>query len=265
MIQVELNVSRETLEGQSMFEGQHVVITGAGRGIGRELALAFAGQGAKVLVHYGHARAEAESVVARIQEMGSQALLVQADLARKEEAQRLVRQARELLGIVDVWINNAGASANSSEAQGLDEIERFERMLAVDVLSAWICCRGAADYIREGGCILNLGWNHALDGAPGLINQLYATSKGAVISMTRSLARTYAPRIRVNCIAPGWIENEWALSRSETFRQKVTHQIPLARWGTAGDIVNAALFLASPAASFITGQILLVDGGEVMS
>lgn len=247
-----------------MFEGKNVVITGAGRGIGRELALAFAEQGARVLIHYGHARQEAESVVRQIEAAGGQALLAQADLARKEEAQRLVELARERLGTVDIWINNAGASANSAETQGLSEIERFERMLSVDVLATWICCQGAAEYIRDGGCILNLGWNHALDGALGFVSQLYATSKGAVISMTRSLARTHAPRIRVNCIAPGWVENEWALSRPESFRQRITRQIPLGRWGTASDIVNAALFLASPAAAFITGQVLLVDGGEVM-
>ena len=247
-----------------MFEGKQVVITGAGRGIGREMALAFAGQGARVLVHYGHARMEAESVVAQIEAAGGQALLVQADLARKEEALQLVEQARALLGTIDVWINNAGASANTAEAQELDETARFERVLAVDVLAAWICCRGAADSMREGGSILNLGWNHALDGAPGFVSQLYGASKGAIISLTRSLAQTYAPRIRVNCLVPGWIENEWALGRSETFRQRITEQIPLHRWGTPSDIVNAALFLCSPAAAFITGQVLLVDGGEVM-
>ena len=247
-----------------MFEGQNVVITGAARGIGRALALAFARQGARVLVHYGHARKEAEGVVEEIQAAGGQALLLQADLVHKEEAQRLVRQAREMLNEVNVWINNAGASANQSEAQGLDEIARFERMLAVDVLAAWICSQGAAKYMHPGGCILNLGWNHALDGAPGFASQLYATSKGAVISLTRSLARTYAPRLRVNCIVPGWVENEWALTRSAAFRRQITRQIPLDRWGTVGDIVNAALFLASPAASFITGQVLLIDGGEVM-
>ncbi|HEU5379196.1 MAG TPA: SDR family oxidoreductase [Ktedonobacteraceae bacterium] len=247
-----------------MFERQSVVITGAGRGIGRALALAFAEQGARVVVHYGHARPEAEQVVQQIEATGGQAFLVQADLSRSAEAQHLVEQVHRLAGTVDVWINNAGASANSSETQGMDEIACFERMLAVDVLATWICCRGAARYIHEGGCILNLGWNHALDGAPGFINQLYATSKGAVISMTRSLARTYAPRIRVNCIAPGWVENEWAQSRPATFREKIERQIPLGRWGRPTDIVNAALFLASPAASFITGQVLLVDGGEVM-
>lgn len=247
-----------------MFEGKQVVITGAGRGIGKELALAFAGQGSRVLVHYGHAGAEAAKVVEQIEASGGQALLVQADLTRKEEALELVKQARALLGSVDVWINNAGASANTSEAENLDEIARFERMLAVDVLAAWICCRGAADYMSEGGSILNLGWNHALDGAPGLVSQLYAASKGAIISLTRSLAQTYAPRIRVNCLVPGWIENDWVLTRSETFRQRITQQIPLNRWGTPHDLVNAALFLCSPAASFITGQALVVDGGEVM-
>lgn len=248
-----------------MFKGQNVAITGAGRGIGRVLALAFAEQGARVLIHYGHARKEAEDVARQIEAAGGQALLVQADLARVDEIHHLLAQARKFLGVIDVWINNAGASANSAETQGMDKIACFERMLAVDVLATWVCCQGAADFMREGGCILNLGWNHALDGAPGFVSQLYATSKGAVIAMTRSLAQTYAPRIRVNCIAPGWIENEWALSRPTAFREKIARQIPLGRWGTPNDIVNTALFLASPAASFITGQVLVVDGGEVMS
>jgi 3-oxoacyl-[acyl-carrier protein] reductase len=216
------------------------------------------------MIHYGHAREEAERLRTQIEDQGGAASLIRANLAHKEEVERLVREVHSQMGEIDIWINNAGASANSSEAQGLSESERFERMLAVDVLATWICCAGAAEFMRDGGCMLNLGWNHALDGSAGLASQLYGTSKGAVISLTRSLARTYAPRLRVNCIVPGWIENEWALGRSEVFRQKIVRQIPLDRWGTAADIVNAALFLASPAASFITGQVLLVDGGEVM-
>jgi 3-oxoacyl-[acyl-carrier protein] reductase len=228
------------------------------------MALAFAEKGATLLVHYGHAQAEAEEVAQIIQSHGGKALLVQADLTDKIEVQRLVSEARILLGTVDVWINNAGASANSTEADGLDEISRFERMLAVDVLACWICSRGTAEMMSDGGSILTIGWDHALDGAAGVPGQLYATSKGAVIAMTRSLAQTYAPRLRVNCIVPGWVENDWALSRSEAFRTRITGQIPLGRWGQAEDIVNAALYLASPAASFITGQVLVVDGGEVM-
>jgi len=247
-----------------MFHDKNVVVTGAGRGIGRALALAFAGQGATVLVHYGHSQREAEEVVRQIQIAGGQALLAQADLSRPEEAYRLVAQAHAMLGPIDVWINNAGASANLAETRNLTDEERFERVMAVDVMGTWCCCRAVAEHMRDGGCILNLGWDHALDGAPGLVNQLYAVSKGAVISMSRSFARELAPRVRVNCIAPGWVENDWARDRPESFRKKVEQSIPLGRWGTPEDIAAAALFLASPAASFITGQVLLVDGGDVM-
>ena len=247
-----------------MFHNKNVVITGAGRGIGRALALGFAAQGATVLVHYGHAQQEAEEVVRQIELAGGHALLAQADLTMTSEVSNLVNYARLVLGPIDVWINNAGASANSSEAQDLSEEARFERMMAVDVMGTWRCCRVVEPHMREGGCILTTGWDHALDGAPGFINLLYATSKGAVISMTRCLAQEFAPRVRVNCIAPGWIETTWAQSRTESFRKRVEQQIPMGRWGTPDDIVEAALFLASPAASFITGQILVVDGGEVM-
>ncbi len=247
-----------------MFQNKNVVITGAGRGIGRALALGFAKQGAVVLVHYGHAQEEARAVVREIEASGGRAILAQADLSIAEEAKQLVNKAHTMLGEIDVWINNAGASANTSENQGLGEQARFERVMAVDVMGTWYCCQAVADYMREGGCILNIGWNHALDGAPGSVSQLYATSKGAVIAMSHSLARSLAPLVRVNCIAPGWIENAWAKSRSQVFREKVTQQIPMKRWGTPDDIVSAALFLASPAASFITGQTLIVDGGEVM-
>lgn len=247
-----------------MFANKAVVVTGASRGIGRALALGFAAQGATVLVHYGHDQHNAEEVVRQIESAGGHALLVQADLTVPEQVSRLVTQAQDMLGPIDVWINNAGASANTSEAQGLSEVERFERMLAVDVKGTWLCCRAVAPFIRPGGCILTLGWDHVFDGAPGFVNQLYAVSKGAVIALTHCLAQELAPQVRVNCIAPGWVENEWVQGRTESFRQQVEQSIPMKRWGTPTDIVNAALFLASPAASFITGQVLIVDGGEVM-
>jgi len=247
-----------------LFSNKTVVVTGAGRGIGRELVLGFAQQGATVLVHYAHARREAEEVVRQIEVLGGRALLAQADVSVSAEVTRLVDEARTKLGPIDVWVNNAGASVNSVETRGLSEEERFERVMSVDVMGAWNCCRAAAEHMRDGGCILNIGWDHALDGAPGFVGQLYATSKGAVIAMSRGLARELAPRVRVNCIAPGWIENEWARSRPESFRKKIEQRIPVGRWGSGADIVAAALFLASPSASFITGQMLVVDGGEVM-
>ena len=247
-----------------MFKGKNVVVTGSGRGIGRALALGFAAREATVLLHYGHARQQAEETVRQINAAHGQAILAQADLSKPGEATRLVMQAREKLGSIDVWINNAGASANSEEIRGLSEEEAFERLMAVDVRGTWRCSRDVTAYINTGGSILTIGWDHALDGAPGLASQLYAMSKGAIISLTRCLAQELAPRVRVNCIAPGAIENEWSLGRSQSFRKRVEEGIPMKRWGTPGDIVEAALFLASPAASFITGQVLLVDGGDVM-
>nr|BBH94143.1 beta-ketoacyl-ACP reductase [Thermogemmatispora argillosa] len=246
------------------FQGRSVVITGAARGLGRALALAFAARGARVVVHYAHSAAAAHELVSQITNQGGQALALQADLRSTVQVEQLIAQAHEALGGFDVWINNAGASANTTETRGLSEEERFERLLQVDVLGTWRCCRAALPFMKSGGCILNIAWNHALDGAPGFVSQVYATAKGAVIALSRCLARELAPHIRVNCIAPGWIENDWARSRSPGFRERVAERIPLRRWGQADDVVAAALFLASPAASFITGQVLIVDGGEVI-
>ena len=247
-----------------MFQGKTVVITGAGRGIGRTLALGFAAQGATVLVHYAHSRQGAEGVVEQIKAQGGNAILIQTDLCNPEEVTRLVKEAYTTLGLIDVWINNAGASANSAETKGMNEMEVFERMVGVDIMGTWRCCREVEPYVREGGCILTTGWDRAVDGAPGLPNQMYAISKGAIMSLTRCLASEFAPRVRVNCIAPGRIENEWSQSLSEATHQKAVQAIPMQRWGTAEDILNTALFLASPAASFITGQTILVNGGEIM-
>lgn len=247
-----------------IFQDKAVVITGAGRGIGKTLALGFAAQGATILVHYAHSRQGAESVVRQIESQGGMALLGQADLSQPEEVARLVNEAYTQLGPIDVWINNAGASANSAETQGMSEIEVFERIIGADVMGTWRCCREVERYMRAGSCILTSGWDRALDGAPGLPNQMYAMSKGAIMSLTRCLAMEFAPRVRVNCIAPGRIENEWSQTLSEKTKQQTAEDIPLKRWGTAEDILNTALFLASPAASFMTGQVLLVNGGEVI-
>ena len=245
-------------------QNKTVVITGAGRGIGRTLALGFAAQGATVLVHHGHSQRAAEDVVRQIEAAGGTAMLAQADISNAGDVARLVKNAVDKLGPIDAWINNAGATANSEETLGQSDLDIFEHMMAVDVMGTRLCCCAVAPHMRAGGCILTTGWDHAFVGAPGISNQLYAVSKGAVIAMTRGFARELAPQVRVNCIAPGWIDNEWSTHRPPAFRERVAQTIPLKRWGTPEDILTAALFLASPAAAFITGQILLVNGGDVM-
>src|SRR5260221_4398194 len=167
-----------------MFHDKIVGVTCAGTGIGRALALAFAGQGATVLVHYGHSQREAEEIVRQIQIAGGQALLAQADLSHPEEAYRLVAQAHAMLGPIDVWINNAGASANLAETRGLTDEERFERVMAVDVMGTWCCCRAVAEHMRDGGCIFNLGLGYAPEGAPRPVNQVFYGSKRAFIFLS---------------------------------------------------------------------------------
>ncbi len=247
-----------------MFEGKTVVVTGAGRGIGRTLALGFAAQGATVLVHYAHSEQGAREVVNQVQEQGGKAIMMQADLRQPAEVIHLVTAVYQQLGPIDVWLNNAGASANSKETKGMEDTEVFERMIELDILGTWRCCRTVRPYMRTGGCLLTTGWDGALVGAPELPNQAYAMSKGAIMSLTRCLAAEYAPDIRVNCIAPGHIENDWSQHLSPQTRQRMIQHVPLQRWGTAQDVLQMALFLASPAASYITGQTMLVDGGEVM-
>jgi len=247
-----------------MLTGKTVVITGAGRGVGRTLALGFAAEGATVLVHYHSSRQSAEDVVRQIETQGGRAMVMQADLSQPEQITRFVTDAHTLLGPFDVWINNAGASANSKETQGMSEAAMFERVMAVDVLGAWQCCRQIKPCMRTDGCILTIGWDGALSGGIGLTSQLYAMSKGAIMSLTRCLALEYAPYIRVNCIAPGWVENDWSGHLPESTRQKMIQGVPMRRWGTAEDVLGVALFLASPAAAYITGQMLPVNGGQVM-
>lgn len=247
-----------------LFQNKNVVITGAGRGIGKRLALGFAEQGATILAHYGQSKQGAEEVRQQIEAMGGKVFLYQADLRKPEEVAHLVQYAHQVLGPIDVWINNAGASANTAETRGMSEIEVFERIVGVDIMGTWRCCREVQPYMRTGGSIITTGWDRALDGAPGLPNQMYAISKGAIMSLTRSLATEFAPHVRVNCIAPGRIENEWSQTLSEETRRQAVQDIPMKRWGTPDDILQTALFLASPAASFMTGQVLLVNGGEIM-
>ncbi len=247
-----------------MLTGKTVVITGAGHGIGRTLALGFAAEGVTILVHYHNSRQGAEDVVRQIETQGGHAVPMQADLSQSDQITRFITEAHAQFGLFDIWINNAGASANSKETQGMSEVAMFDRMMAVDVLGAWQCCRQIKPFMRNNGSILTIGWDGAISGGIGLTSQLYAMSKGAIMSLTRCLALEYAPHIRVNCIAPGWIENDWSKHLPESIHEKMIQGVPMQRWGTPEDILGVALFLTSPAASYITGQIIPVNGGQVM-
>jgi 3-oxoacyl-[acyl-carrier protein] reductase len=195
------------------------------------------------------------------------AALVQADLATKQGCEALVAQARERLGGLDVWINNAGADVLTGDAAGWEWERKLDLLLAVDLKGTIACSFAAGAAMREqpaGGAIVNMSWDHVTIGMAGENPLLFSAVKGGVLAFSKSLARELAPRVRVNVLCPGWIETAFARGAPDDFREEVARSTPLARWGRPEDVAAAALWLASPEAAFITGQSVNINGGVVM-
>ena len=244
---------------EASLEGRVALVTGGGRGIGRAIALAFAGAGADVAVCYRERRDPAEAVVAEIKALGRRALAVKADVANRADVQAMVRAAREQLGGVDVLVNNAGVLQQKPFAQITDQ--DWDHALDVNLKGVFICSQELLPIMEErgGGRMINLASSGGQLGGPLAVH--YSASKAGVISLTRSLARIAAPRVTVNCIAAGLIETEMTTEEiaSEGGREKLS-AIPLQRAGTPADVASAALFLAC-SADYITGQTINVNGG----
>lgn len=245
---------------------KHAVITGSTGGIGRAIALTFAREGADVLIH-GRRPEAAKALAAEIHSLGRRAPIVLADLAEPAEIERLVTEAWTALGRVDVWINNAGADILTGGNLRLPFAERLQRLLDVDLRGTVLCSHlvGRRMVEQGGGLIINMAWDQALSGGVGTESgQLFAAAKAGIIGFSKALARSLAPSVRVNCLAPGWIETDWGAGISRQLYERLRRQTPLQRWGTPEDVAAVALFLASEEASFLTGQVLMVNGGVVM-
>jgi 3-oxoacyl-[acyl-carrier protein] reductase len=245
-------------------EGKVVVVTGASSGIGRAIAGRCAGAGADVLISYRRNRRGADEVAGELAATGRRVEVLQADIAREEDVATLTREARARFGQVDVWINNAGADILTGEATRLTPLEKLDLLLAVDVRGTVLASWAAAKLMREqgrGGVIINMSWDHVTLGMAGENPVLYSAAKGAVMSFSKSFARQVAPDIRVNILAPGFIETAFGQDANPRFREEVVEQTPLKRWGTPADVAAAALFLASDEAAFVSGQMIMVNGG----
>jgi 3-oxoacyl-[acyl-carrier protein] reductase len=241
--------------------GLHAVVTGASSGIGRAIAEAYAAEGAAVLLTHRASPERAREVADAI---GERALVVQADLGTRAACERLVGEARERLGRIDVWVNNAGADVLTGEAAAWEWERKLDILLAVDLKGTIACSYAAGEVMRAqdgGGAIINMSWDHVTTGMAGDDPQLFSAVKGGVLAFSKSLARRLAPEVRVNVLCPGWIETAFAEQADRELRRSVAESTPLKRWGRPQDVANAALYLASPDASFITGQAINVNGG----
>ncbi len=247
--------------------GRAVLVTGGSSGIGRAIAIASARAGADVALTYHVNEPGAREVEREIQAAGRTAAVIHADLANESSLRAIGPAAVDGLGRIDAWINNAGADILTGKAAALSDVKKLDRLLAVDlrgtVLASW-CAAEVLGARPDGGVIVNMSWDHVETGMAGTHPQLFAAVKGGVLAFSKSLARTLAPRVRVNVVAPGWIETAFGEGLDEARRRAVAEATPLGRWGTPEDVAAAAVFLASPAAAFITGETIRVGGGVVM-
>ncbi|MGH7613328.1 MAG: SDR family oxidoreductase [Gemmatimonadales bacterium] len=248
-------------------EEKVVLVTGASRGIGRAIALACAAAGADVAVTYRTSQRGAEEVAARVRALGRRAQVLQADTAEPKDFEKLARAARAAFGRVDAWINNAGADILTGRTAQRTRLEKLDVLLAVDLRGTILASWTAVELMRAqagGGTIINTAWDHVATGLKGEPAQLFAAAKGGVVSFSKSLARSVAPEIRVNVLGPGWIETAYGDGLDEGVKARITESIPLERWGTPDDVAHAAVYLASDAAAYVTGQMLMINGGAVL-
>jgi 3-oxoacyl-[acyl-carrier protein] reductase len=239
------------------------VVTGSSSGIGRAIALELAAGGADVLVHARTNQDAAWEVARAIQGLGRQSDVNLCDLAETEALEQLANRAWQWRRGVDVWVNNAGADVLTGDAARQSFDEKLGRLWAVDVQATIRLGRiiGQRMKQRGSGVILNMGWDQADTGMAGDSGEMFAAAKGAIMAFSRSLAQSLAPEVRVNCLAPGWIKTSWGELASDAWQQRACRESLLRRWGTPQDVARVASFLVSPAAQFITGQIVTVNGG----
>ena len=245
--------------------GQTALVTGAGRGIGRGLALAFAEAGADVALN-SRTEAELRAVAAEVEALGRRAVVVPGDVAGAAPARDVVERAIEALGHLDVLLNAAGVAVRVPAEETTEE--QYDRVVGVNLKGTYFACQAAGRHMlrRGAGSIVNIGSLTTSFGLP--LRSVYAATKGGVGQLTKTLAVEWASRgVRVNAIAPGWILTPLTQPLHDDPEQSrwIVGRTPMGRWGTPADLAGAAVYLASSASAFMTGQVLYVDGGFIVA
>ena len=244
-------------------ENKTAIVTGGSRGIGRAICTTLAKEGANIVTCYANGAAAAEETIAMCKEYGVQAVAVQADVADAAQVETLFAKAQEVTGSVEILVNNAGITRDGLILRMSDE--NFNQVLDTNLKGAFYCMRAASKLMmrKRYGRIVTISSVVGVSGNAGQVN--YAASKAGVIGMTKSLAKELGSRnITANAVAPGFIATDMTDALPDTVKQQMEKEIPLARLGTPEDVANAVAFLVSEQASYITGQVLHVDGGMVM-
>ena len=239
------------------------VVTGSSRGIGLAIALELAAAGADVVLHGGHDDDALSLAGEAVRSHGVEIETVLADLSSAHGQDDLLERALSWKGNVDIWINNAGVDILTGEQRHGSYEQKLDALWNVDVRATVRLSReiGRQMFDRGSGVILNMGWDGAERGMAGDTAELFAASKGAVMAFTRSLAQSLAPKVRVNCIALGWIKTSWGEHAPETWQKRARRESLADRWGTPEDVARVARFLVSPQSDFLSGQVIQVNGG----
>lgn len=248
---------------EQRMKDRRVLVTGAGTGIGRGVALEFAREGAVVALHYSHSQDGAESAAAEIQTAGGKACVLQADLRDASQARSLASRAAKLLGGLDVLVNNAGITMNKPFLE--TTVEEFDTLFNVNIRGMFFVTQGAAEIMvgNGQGSVVNVSSVHAYGAM--VEHSVYAATKAAIVGFTRTLSvELIQKNVRVNCIASGWVlvENQRKLLGPDFDEKEAGLVLPRGYIGEAGDIGRLAIFLASDESRYIIGQTILCDGGQ---
>ena len=246
-----------------MEENKTVLVTGGSRGIGKERALKFAKQGYDVIINYVSDKTDTEELKKELEANGGKALIVKADVTNPEQIENLVKTAIETFGKIDVLVNNAGITKDNLLMRMSEE--EFDKVIEVNLKGTYLMTKAVTKYMmkKRQGSIINLSSVVGVTGNAGQCN--YAASKAGIIGFTKSVAKELASRnIRANAIAPGFIATDMTDVLSDEIKETIQNQIPLKRMGNAKEVAELAYFLGSEQSSYITGQVIHVDGGMVM-